>query len=377
MGGTTAGGKPEPIDTTAGGVAPEGTFGCGFVPNSEVDPVNGADSGACYFADGRCAAISRSEAEPHPGHACLEQGGLFVPEAECQKDPPSGLDFERANAYYVWSLGETGADGVIRQGDLTDPRSRTYWPTEITTAAIDWIKARQNGPWMATVSYPSIHSPYQQAPRSLAPTHGDLAATPCTESQAPTLSAQMLQAMDTEIGRLLVETGLASRERNGELHYTPEASNTMIIILGDNGSYGPAVKEPFDPSRAKCTAFQTGVWVPLIVAGPLVQAPDRDVDAMVNQADVFELFAEIAGVDVRKIVPSSRALDSVSMLPYLTQPRRPGLRRYNFTQTGTNLTANGERPGPCVLPMALTDFADSTCVQLMIDEESCEGEGGT
>ena len=45
----------------------------------------------------------------------------------------------------------------------------------------------------------------------------------------------------------------------------------MVIVLGDNGTLGTTVKLPFDSSRAKGTAYQTGVWVPLIVAGPLVE----------------------------------------------------------------------------------------------------------
>jgi len=377
MGGTNAGAAPDPIDTTAGGVAPEGTYTCGFVPNTDADGVNGADNGACYFADGGCNEISRTSSVPHPGRACLEQGGILVPNAPCEDNPPANLNFGVTNAYYVWSLGQTDSAGTIDQIPLTDPRSRTYWPTEITTAAIEWINAHKNGPWMVTVSYPSIHAPYQQAPQSLTPDYGDLGAVPCDE-EAPTLSSQMLQAMDTEIGRLLVETGLASRSSDGQFRYTPDASNTMIVIVGDNGSYGPIVKTPFDWTRAKGTVFQTGVWVPLIVAGPLVHSPNRAVGSMVNVADLFELFGEIAGVDVRKIVPRSRVLDSVSMLPYLTQPSRPSLRQYNFAQQAINFTANGQRPGPCVLPMALfTDLGSGkTCMQLMIDKATCESEGG-
>jgi hypothetical protein len=90
----------------------------------------------------------------------------------------------------------------------------------------------------------------------------------------------------------------------------------MLIIAGDNGSLGTTVKAPFDASRSKGTAYQTGVWVPLIVAGPLVNQGGRVVSQMVNFADFFALFAEIAGVeDVQAAVP--RQIDAVSMLPYL------------------------------------------------------------
>jgi arylsulfatase A-like enzyme len=44
--------------------------------------------------------------------------------------------------------------------------------------------------------------------------------------------------------------------------------------------------------------------VPLIVSGPLVSDPNRDVDAMVNVADLFQLFGEVAGVDVHQAVPA-------------------------------------------------------------------------
>jgi hypothetical protein len=53
-------GAPSPIDTTAGGVAAkdqntgEGPYKCGFVPNTTDDPQQGADTGACYFADSSC-----------------------------------------------------------------------------------------------------------------------------------------------------------------------------------------------------------------------------------------------------------------------------------------------------------------------------------
>jgi len=135
-----------------------------------------------------------------------------------------------------------------------------------------------------------------------------------SEANQRVLSNQMIEAMDAEIGRVLIATGIATVGRRGRLELDPERSDTMIVIMGDNGTYAPGVKAPFNPLRAKATVYQTGVWTPLIVAGPLVRAPGRQVDAMVNIADVFQLFGEIAGIDVHRVVPRSRPLDSVSML---------------------------------------------------------------
>jgi arylsulfatase A-like enzyme len=107
-------------------------------------------------------------------------------------------------------------------------------------------------------------------------------------------------------------------------------SNTMVIIIGDNGTFAPGVKFPFDSSRAKGYVYQTGVWVPLIVAGPLVASPGREVTSMVNIADLFQLFGQLAGVDVHKVVPKSHILDSQSMLPYLTNVNQPNIRQTQF-----------------------------------------------
>jgi hypothetical protein len=230
-----------------------------------------------------------------------------------------------------------------------------------------------------TASYATIHAPYQQAPQSLTPRAPDLSDVPCggqnaTLADIHKLSDQMLEAMDTEIGRLLVETGVASRRADGTLDYDPEASNTMVIIIGDNGTYAQSVKAPFDIQHAKGWVNQTGVWVPLIVSGPLVNSPDREVQNMVNVADLFQLFGEIAGLDVRKFVPKARILDSVSMLPYLTNPSQTSLRTSNFTQTGDNISANGVRPGPCVIPIPSNR---PTCVQIFPQKALCETEGGS
>ncbi len=131
------------------------------------------------------------------------------------------------------------------------------------------------------------------------------------------------------------------------------------------------MKAPFDLNRAKGYVYQTGVWVPLIVAGPLVASPDREVTSMISITDMFQLFGEIAGADVRKIVPASHILDSQPMLAYLTNPHQPSIRKTNFTQSASNI--HPMVPPPCVI--ALTTPA--TCVQLVNTAQLCHYEGGT
>jgi arylsulfatase A-like enzyme len=392
-------GAPFPIDTTAGGVgAPvcvggsnpgtacpngnecvgggtcsPGPYGCGFVPNAMDDPENGADNGACYFADSSCTAISKSPEQPTPGRACLNQGGIFVPKQSCQSSPPAGVNFNNQNAYYVGQLVINNEDGSVEVVPFTDPRARVYRSIIESDLAINWIKQRNSKkPWMATVSYSSAHTPYQQPPTALLPLASvDTNGFNCTDlGQQRVLSNQMIESMDKELGRVMVEVGLATRKPNGELDYHPEATDTIVVIVGDNGTFLPGVKAPFDPNHAKGTPYQTGVWVPLIAAGPLVNTPDREVTQMVNVADLFELFGEIASVDVHKVVPKSHILDSASMLPYLTNPNQESIRTTNFTQTGNNIRKVGVVVPPCVVTAA------NTCVQIFTSLPLCEFEGG-
>ncbi len=365
-------GAPPFIDTTAGGVAAEGTYSCGFD--------NGQFPGACYFDDGNCSEIAPNSDYPTPGRRCMEEGGIFVRNQICEPLPPEGVDFSNFNGYYVWPQTITDGSNLV----LDSKPKRQYGTTQTTDAAIAWIKKQQEGsqPWMATLSYNAIHTPYQQAPDALLPETGLSSRLPNSLLDCSTLPAQrilgnqMAEAMDREIGRLLVETGIARRDSKDKLHYNPRHSDTMIVWIGDNGTFFPNVKLPFDPTRSKGTPYQTGVWVGMAVSGPLLH-PDnigRSVNHMINVTDLFELWGEIAGLDVRSLVPDSHVLDSRPVLPYLTDPRQRSIRKINFSQLGTTLKSPGDTLWPCVLNLgpvqACTDI-------LFTSEEICELENGT
>ncbi|GAA5235054.1 sulfatase-like hydrolase/transferase [Verticiella sediminum] len=362
------GGLPGSIDTSAGGVAPGGSHMCGFVPGRLAK--GGTDTGACYQPDHSCALVTRTSlAQDSAGLQCLDAGGILVPNTTCGT-PPASLAFERENGYYVSPLVII-KNGEVEEVPLTDTRARGYRTRIETDAAIDWIRSRSpDKAWMATVSYSAAHTPWQQPPGSLLHDAGGAAsdAWNCTDTtQGRLIQDHMTQAMDTEFGRLLVETGIAKRNQDGSLNYDPKATNTVIVIVGDNGSLGNAVKPPFIPSQAKGTAYQTGVWDPLIIAGPQVVQPDREVEHMVNTVDLFQFFGELAGIDVHKEVP--RTVDSVGILPYLSTPEQPSLRTINFTMGGINQQANGGRNGPCVIN-------NTTCTQIPTSKSVCEDNLG-
>ena len=222
---------------------------------------------------------------------------------------------------------------------------------------------------MVSLAFATAHTPVMQPPiQLLPPTEPDTSNLDCSNSlDQRVITNQMEEALDSEVGRLLVATGLASRGQNGQLIYRPQQTNTVIVMVSDNGSLGTVVKAPFDASQSKSSVYQTGVWCPGIVAGPPVKKPGRQVNAMVNIADLYQLFGELAGIDVHQSVP--RTVDAQSLLPYLLNPAQPAIRKTNFTQIGTNLHANGEINSPC-------QFNTTTCSQIAPTKGVCEDNSG-
>src|SRR5690606_28999324 len=213
------GGLPGSVDTTAGGVAEEGKYSCGFVPSLAA---GGANHGACYQPDNTCTEIRSNAGDPDPaGLQCLNSGGILVPHRSCGV-PPSTLNFTKENGYYVSPLVII-EDGHVEEVALTDPRARRYRTSLETDAAIEWINSRPAGrPWMAPVSYSAAHTPWQQPPASLLPgIQGPVAdGLDCKATVAGrVIQNRMTEALDTEFGRLLVETGLATRAADGSLVY--------------------------------------------------------------------------------------------------------------------------------------------------------------
>ncbi len=384
-------GDPSSIDSSAGlGGAFEGRYLCGFVPGEDQDPVYGADMGACYSADGQCARMSTAGGIP-PGRACRDNGGILDPGQQCSTTVPANIEggFNTLSAHYVSPLWINDENGDAQQVPLTDIRARTFRGIVPVDGAIDWIASRpKDKPWAATVSFASAHTPVMQPPQALlsaraaqpeivssllcaAPADAESSVKDEVAVNQRELTTLMIEAIDVEVSRLLVSTGVATLNDDQSLVLNPD-SNTVIVILGDNGTLGFSVKLPFDFSRAKGTAYQTGVWVPLIVAGPMVNTPNRAVGDMVNIADLYELFAEIAGIDnVHEIVP--RALDSAPMLTYLTTPGAASQREYNYTQVGNNQQIGGAINPPCTFISGPT----LGCSQIPVSKSVCHDNSGT
>lgn len=388
---------PPSIDTTGGNTAPSGDLVCGFDPSR--------DPGACYFADETCEPIKANSLATTPARQCLESGGLFVSGEACDAARFDALAFDNDNAYYVWPKVETNGarsapngpdqcqretvpigspDDCIPAPDGTcESQSRQYLTTVQTQDAAAWWNS-QSGPRMLTVSYSAIHTPMQQPPTDLATQPANSNSFQCDAFEPSRLIGNwMLEAMDVEIARLLEAIGLATLDDEHKRIKRLYLDDTVVLILGDNGTFGANVKvaDGYSLELAKGWVYETGVSVPLIIAGAGVRHPGRTVDALVNQADLFELFAEIAGVDAHAVVPASHQLDSRPMLPYLTHPGQQQIREFNYTELGAGVFPTPQQapadpadvPGrswPCVV--------GNGCVTTLINtEDTCDANDGT
>ncbi len=205
-------------------------------------------------------------------------------------------------SYYRWARTVNGVTAT----------STRYATTQTVDDALAWIVPAVE-PWVCYVAFHAGHSPYQAPPAHLH-TYNLAGINPHLNPWR--YYKATVQAMDAEIGRLLNGLG-------------PRLARTDVVFLADNGTAQEVTLPPFIPAHGKGTPYEGGVRVPLLVAGPSVVAPGRQVDALVSAVDVFATVAEWCGVDPQ---PPWVRIDAVSLLPYLRDPAQAPLRTTLFAE---------------------------------------------
>ena len=211
--------------------------------------------------------------------------------------------------------------------DINGPNlvNTTYSTTALTDYAIDFIHqqaANPTQPWFLYQAFNAPHaanggnSPYEVPPANLH--HVDLSsvgnpAPGVYQTNIPVYQAE-IQALDTEIGRLLAEV---------------DFTKTLVIFIGDNG-VPPPVKDTATGLRdAKGSAYEGGVRVPLIVAGAGVTRRGRD-NSLFGTADLYSTILDVAGV-----AGVSHVNDSYSIKPLFTDEAASSGRAYSFSEIST------------------------------------------
>ncbi len=171
--------------------------------------------------------------------------------------------------YTNWTLLENG----------TTSNSTTYTTTKFTDLAIDWV-ANQDNPWFLWLAYNAPHTPFHLPPINLH-SQGNLPTDQASIDANPIpYYMASLEAMDTEIGRLL--NSMSNEER----------ANTIIIFVGDNGTPNQ-VQQDYPNRRVKGTVYQGGVNVPMIVSGATLTRMNETDDALIATVDIFATIADM------------------------------------------------------------------------------------
>jgi arylsulfatase A-like enzyme len=196
--------------------------------------------------------------------------------------------------------------------------SNEYMTTDTTNEAIAFMQ-QISPPWFLYVPFNAPHKPLHVPPANL------LREVPPDEAEDLILYNAMLEALDTEIGRLI------------ESIPTEQKEQTTIFLIGDNGTPQFGIEEPGDVSRYKGSVFEGGVRIPFIVSGQMVQHPGTQVDALVHVTDVFPTILDFADVDRSSQFTEGEwqdrqvTIDGRTLLPWL-QGEEPTWREYLYTE---------------------------------------------
>ncbi len=225
----------------------------------------------------------------------------------------AGIDFYSVimhgeDSYFAWRK--------VLNGEVVG--TTVHSAIDQTETAIDWIGEQGDEPWFMWLSFILPHTPLHLPPTDLLQSdYSDLSPTQNTSENPIRYFHAMIEAMDTEIGRVLDSMAPSVRE------------NTYVIFIGDNGTTNSSVIPPFEPGRAKGTIYQGGLNVPLIVSGPGVERGAVS-ESLVNSTDLYSTILEMAEVKVDEVVPDGVTLDSVSIVPYLSSPESPSRRDWVY-----------------------------------------------
>ena len=178
---------------------------------------------------------------------------------------------------------------------LPDGPEGEYLPDRLTDETLRFIDAHRDRPFLAYLSFYTVHTPIQACERHIERFRSKAAALPpaagpafVAERDAWTRQRQdrpdyasMVHAMDENVGRVL--------RRLGELGLS---DNTVVVLASDNGGLttlpGKGAPTAVLPLRAgKGWCYEGGIRVPLVIRAPGVGQPGGVSHAPVTSMDFY------------------------------------------------------------------------------------------
>ncbi len=199
---------------------------------------------------------------------------------------------------------------------LEDGPTGEHLCDRLATETVKFIKANQTGPFLAYLSFYSVHTPLMtradlqekyERKRLLAPADswGREGERKVRLVQNHAIYAGMVEAMDQAAGKVLDylrESGLDQ--------------NTVVIFMSDNGGLSTSEGHPTSnvPLRAgKGWLYEGGIREPMLIRWPHVSKPGSVCNVPVISTDFFPTILEMAGLPLQPAMHP----DGVSLVPLL------------------------------------------------------------
>ena len=220
------------------------------------------------------------------------------------------------DSWCIWQIWRNGAKTTRywkpvfnRDGRVRDDIADRFGPDVLSDYVIEQMRAAQKAdkPFLIHHNMMLPHWPIVQTPEDR------------KRSRSASLEG-MIRCVDRQVGRILKAVQALETKRK-----------TFVFFIGDNGTdeKKPRPTKAGEVTGGKTTLNDGGAHVPLIAWGSGVPKPGRRVDDLVDMADFFRSFCELAGADV----PKGAAPDSLSFAGPL-RGTGPGERRWVTSGVG-------------------------------------------
>lgn len=236
-------------------------------------------------------------------------GQGFLPEDQ-------GFDVNRGGHHRGSPPG--GYFSPYKNPKLDDGPAGEHLPDRLASETISFIEQHQEGPFLAYLSFYSVHTPLQAREDLRAKYEQKAAARPATGPEWGTegerkvrlvqnhaVYAGMVEAMDQAVGRVL--------DTLKALHLD---GNTIVIFMSDNGGLSTSEGHPTSnlPLRAgKGWLYEGGIREPMMIHWPGVTDAGTTCDTPVISTDFYPTMLEMAGLPAKP----AQCVDGASIVPLL------------------------------------------------------------
>lgn len=239
-------------------------------------------------------------------------------------------------------------------------------PDRLGDEVVRFIEANQDQPFLAYLSFYSVHTPlqtkdelksrYDQQVEALSPEEEFKPVCPQRSNQARQVQnhpvyAGMIQSVDENVGKIL-----------RKLNQLGLSENTVICFTSDNGGLSTSEGRPTSnlPLKAgKGWLYEGGIRVPFFIRWPGVTQPESISDCPVIGNDFYPTILEMAGIARRP----DQHRDAISLAPLL-DGRTSSLDREALFWHYPHYGNQGGRPGSAIRIgdyKLIEFFEDNTC----------------